>query len=524
MHKKREESVLEEEILELPVNFEHEKKKNIRLAIGVASLAVVGLFAMYIVSFLIMIYSPGWFFHLVPFPTISEDVAGLKGNLLLFSKMVEFKGRSFENPPEEQMTLRIFDGKSLSKPQRIQNFASLYPTGDKVYFFDREIYRTFDGKKWEDFKNSAIGDSPKGAIGPDGIYVLSTEGKKPRLRLISENHVREILFPEDETFEKMYICSSKILYFENQLHLLCKNDNVLFWYKYDGENWSQPERFEDVGEYKTVILKDKIYLFKSEDFGKRQDITLRIYSMTSWSGPQVLHLRESSFNIKTQPAIFKEKPILYQQGLFSEKYYLIDGGRVSGPFKISRPFFFFFDLWKMLIITMSSTTIYFILAFLLSLFIGKFKLKRWKTVLKEYEFASLWRRFLADWVDTLITMVPFAVPAYLLFEGESFLDNPFRFFALILFLMSAMLLVCYFYRSLLEGIWGKTIGKRICGIVVLKDDFTKCDIPKGLLRNLMRIVDLFFYYWVGVVSIVATMKWQRLGDIVAGTVVVRERQ
>lgn len=488
-----------------------------------ASLAVVGFFAMYILSFLIMIYSPGWFFHLVPFPTFSENVVGLRGNLLLFSKTFEFKGRSFENPPEEQMTLRIFDAKSLSKPQRIKNFASLYPTEDKIYFFDKGIYRTFDGKKWEDFKNSAIGDSPKGAIGPDGIYVLSTVGKKPKLRLISENHVRETLFPENETSEKMYICSSKILYFENQLHLLYKNGDVLFWYKYDGENWSQPDRFEDIGEYKAVILKDKIYLFQIKDFGNRQNITLRTYSKNFWSEPKGLHLRESSFNIKTLPAIFGERPILYQQGLFSQKYYVIDEGRVSGPFKISRPFFFSFDLWKMGLITISSTATYFLLAFLLSLFIGKFKLKRWKTVLKEYEFASLWRRFLADWVDTFITMAPFAVPAYFLFKEDVFFDNPFRFFALILFSMLAMLLVCYFYRSLLEGIWGKTVGKKICGIVVLKDDFTKCDIPKGLLRNLMRIVDLFFYYWVGVVSIVVTVKWQRLGDIVAGTVVVKER-
>jgi uncharacterized RDD family membrane protein YckC len=89
--------------------------------------------------------------------------------------------------------------------------------------------------------------------------------------------------------------------------------------------------------------------------------------------------------------------------------------------------------------------------------------------------------------------------------------------------MLMMMLVGYFYHSLLEGIWGKTIGKKICGIIVLKDDFTTCNISNGLLRNLMRIVDLFFYYWVAVVSIVATMKWQRLGDIVAGTVVVRDR-
>ena len=77
--------VLEEEILEMPVDFEKEKKKNIRLAIGVASLGVAGFFVVYIFSFLIMIYSPGWFFNLFPFPSFSESVVGFKGNLFLFS-------------------------------------------------------------------------------------------------------------------------------------------------------------------------------------------------------------------------------------------------------------------------------------------------------------------------------------------------------------------------------------------------------------------------------------------------------
>ncbi len=508
----------------MPANFEKEKKKNIRLAIGVSSVAVVGFLAMYMFFFLLMIYSPGWFFNLFPFPTFSENVAGLKGNLLLFSKSIQFRGRGFENPPEEKMMLRTFDGKSLSVPEKIQDFFSLYPTEEKIYFFNKGIYRTFDGKKWEDFKNSAIGDNPKGAVGPDGLYVLSTVGKKPILKLISENGVREIPFPEDETSEKIHVCSSKILYFENQLHLLYKNDDALLWYKYDGENWSQPDRFEDAGEYKAVILKDRIYLFQIKGLGKHQEITLRIYSKSSWSEPTMLPFRESSFNIKTQPAIFKERPILYEQRLFSEKYYFVDEGRVSGPFRISSPLSFPFDLWKIVLITVSSTAICFLLAFLLSLFIGKFKLKKWRADSREYEFATLWRRFLADWIDTFITMVPFAVPAYFLFTEETFFDNPFQSFALLSSSMLLMMLVCYFYRSLLEGIWGKTVGKKICGIVVLKEDFTKCNIPRGLLRNLMRIVDLFFYYWVAVVSIVATMKWQRLGDIVAETVVVRDHQ
>ncbi|MBI1811374.1 MAG: RDD family protein [Nitrospirae bacterium] len=80
------------------------------------------------------------------------------------------------------------------------------------------------------------------------------------------------------------------------------------------------------------------------------------------------------------------------------------------------------------------------------------------------------------------------------------------------------------YHWLLEGIYGKTLGKKLCGIIVLKDDFTKCGLLSGFLRNILRIADNFFYYLVGLISMTGTLKWQRLGDIVAGTVVVRERK
>lgn len=87
-----------------------------------------------------------------------------------------------------------------------------------------------------------------------------------------------------------------------------------------------------------------------------------------------------------------------------------------------------------------------------------------------------------------------------------------------------MVLGGFLYHSLLEGIWGKTIRKKICGIIVLKEDFTKCTIGRGFLRNLLRIIDSFFYYLVGTIAITGTLKWQRLGDLVAGTVVVRDKR
>ena len=81
----------------------------------------------------------------------------------------------------------------------------------------------------------------------------------------------------------------------------------------------------------------------------------------------------------------------------------------------------------------------------------------------------------------------------------------------------------FLYHALLEGLYGATLGKKICGIRVLKQDFTPCGVTAGFLRNLLRIVDAFFYYLVGAVSMAGTLKWQRLGDMVAETIVVRKK-
>ncbi len=65
------------------------------------------------------------------------------------------------------------------------------------------------------------------------------------------------------------------------------------------------------------------------------------------------------------------------------------------------------------------------------------------------------------------------------------------------------------------------MGKRICGIRVLKADFSPCGLGAGFLRNLMRIADAFFYYLVAVIALAASFKWLRVGDLVADTVVIR---
>jgi uncharacterized RDD family membrane protein YckC len=82
----------------------------------------------------------------------------------------------------------------------------------------------------------------------------------------------------------------------------------------------------------------------------------------------------------------------------------------------------------------------------------------------------------------------------------------------------------FLYHSLLEGVFGRTLGKKVCGIRVLKADFTPCGLSAGFMRSLLRIVDAFFFYLVAAVSLAGTIKWQRLGDLAADTVVVRDKR
>ena len=499
---------------------ENEKKKNIRLAVGVASIGIIGFLFIYTVFFVIMFFSPFMLFSFFPFPSFTEGVVGLDGDLLIFSKAFDFRGATYEKPPREQTTLRIYNGESLSKPEEIKPFASFYPAEDKIYFFDSGFYRTFGMKRWEEFKNSAIGSNPKGAVGAGGIWVLSTVRKQPALMLITEEGAKEVHLPDDELTEKIKVCSSQLLCLGDELHLFWKNEGSLIWYKYDGNKWSQPETFENNGGYKAIVFKGEIFLIHFMNFGNQPEITFRVYNKNSWSEPKTLDIGGTA--IITMPAVFKDRLIIFQQGFFSEKYYILNTEHVEGPFTIRKPFLSI-DLWKVLVITLLFQVIFFIFIFFLSLLIRKFKMKTWRVNTREYEFASLFRRSLAEAIDFLILAIPAAAPFFFVLEDDFIFGNPLKFVGLILYSVMVMVLGSFLYHSLLEGLWGKTIGKKICGIVVLKDDFTKCTVGRGFLRNVMRIVDGFFYYLVAAVAIAGTLKWQRLGDIVAGTVVVRDK-
>jgi uncharacterized RDD family membrane protein YckC len=77
------------------------------------------------------------------------------------------------------------------------------------------------------------------------------------------------------------------------------------------------------------------------------------------------------------------------------------------------------------------------------------------------------------------------------------------------------------YGALFEGLWnGRTPGKRWQHLRVVQSRGQPVTWGQVVVRNLFRLLDLFLL--VGPVLIVATRRSQRLGDLAAGTIVVRE--
>lgn len=70
---------------------------------------------------------------------------------------------------------------------------------------------------------------------------------------------------------------------------------------------------------------------------------------------------------------------------------------------------------------------------------------------------------------------------------------------------------------------GRTPGKQALGIRVVRDDGGRVGVLDSIIRNLVRIVDMLpGYYAVGLVSLLLSKTNKRLGDMAAGTVVVRD--
>ena len=156
-----------------------------------------------------------------------------------------------------------------------------------------------------------------------------------------------------------------------------------------------------------------------------------------------------------------------------------------------------------------------------------------------FALASIGNRFLAAAIDHLIQYFCIAIVVWFMLTSMGFdgsdesgiltqIQNeaPKWLMAIMIFILF-LLFAGYFI--FFEWLWdGQTPGKRLMKLRVIRDDGRPITLWEAIARNLLRVFDavpgfLLPIYSVGLIVIFLSKRDQRVGDIFAGTVVIRER-
>jgi len=145
----------------------------------------------------------------------------------------------------------------------------------------------------------------------------------------------------------------------------------------------------------------------------------------------------------------------------------------------------------------------------------------------QYHYSGLGVRFAASLIDLAILVIfalALAIPFGLLAWSAAAWTHGFGPwvaliwgpFAIVVFVLWVL------YFTYLESSTGQTFGKKALDLKVVRTSTGRPpDGPHALVRNVIRIIDwLPFLYLVGFIFALSTQRKQRLGDILADTVVI----
>jgi uncharacterized RDD family membrane protein YckC len=138
----------------------------------------------------------------------------------------------------------------------------------------------------------------------------------------------------------------------------------------------------------------------------------------------------------------------------------------------------------------------------------------------EFRIAAFHKRLLAWLIDmTLIVFYVYLINRYVL--GLLGVTEPYYHAIVVLI----ALLPAYLYHLVMElALNGQSVGKMAMGIKVIDKEGKQASLGQYLLRWIFRLVDMGITLGMGAVLSAALSNYtQRLGDLVAGTVVIDKR-
>ena len=149
----------------------------------------------------------------------------------------------------------------------------------------------------------------------------------------------------------------------------------------------------------------------------------------------------------------------------------------------------------------------------------QFQIETAQNISIDQNTAHLGERMLAFIIDTLIIVIYYVLMIWLLLALNVDAGDQWAIF------MVAGLPAFLYYLVLETFMDGKTVGKHLMQIRVVKLDGSKPDFSSYFMRWILRIVDVSISSGgVAVFTILMRGKGQRVGDIAAGTTVVSEKK
>ncbi len=150
-----------------------------------------------------------------------------------------------------------------------------------------------------------------------------------------------------------------------------------------------------------------------------------------------------------------------------------------------------------------------------------------------FKLAGIGSRFVACFIDNIFQgilmgfVIAFSgIGAVFFQKAKNIAANPADVPGgwLIAIIVLVIFVIYYGYFIFFETIWnGQTPGKRFLKLRAIQENGSSVTFVMVLIRNLLRVIDtLPSMYAIGIIAVLISKKNQRLGDMAAGTIVVRE--
>ncbi len=500
------------------VKVEKEKAINRKLAIGIGVLGIGAFVAAY-AAFIMMMSNPYFLFGLVPSPAFQKAIQSDGRRIYRFTHKIDMStfDPKEDKQPADRHFAAVLDGARLSEPREIPAFVTAAASDKGVVLFGDGFYSNYDGAAVSETKTEGIGKWPKGIATPGGLFVLSRFKDGMKLTNIQGSSYTVIPFPEETRSAKPPVLQMmQPVRFGDQLGLFWSDETTLSWTLWNGASWAPAASQPFSGYFQVTGDGTSLHFFHQEEYGPKVTISHYVFENNDWQSFPRLPIPENVFDWN----IFMHRgtPMIFIRQGSAEALYTIDKGRLVNPILLKAGTSPFQKLGTAALVFVAVNLILAVLASVVSAVVAKYKKKT--SLRNDYEFASLFRRFFAKLIDAVLLLL---LPLAVIWFTSSGADAGQKAMS-----MTSLVIAVYFaggllYHSLCEGLFGATAGKKLCGIRVLKNDFTPPGLGAGFVRNVLRIVDSLFFYVIGAIALAATLKWQRFGDLAAETVVVRNK-